>query len=63
VTGMHSKHAGKGVACASCHGTGYSTTSFNAATHNNGVKNVATSTGWNSTQRTCANSCHGSESW
>jgi mono/diheme cytochrome c family protein len=63
AAGKHSKHAREGIACASCHGTGYSTTSFNAATHNNGVKNIATNTGWNSATRTCANACHGKESW
>ena len=63
VTGRHSKHVSKGVACESCHGTGYSSTSFNAATHNNGVKNIATNTGWNAVKRTCSNSCHGGESW
>ncbi len=64
ATGHHSTHKSKGVGCATCHGSGYSSTSFNAATHNNGVKNVATATtGWNASTRTCANSCHGSERW
>lgn len=63
ATGKHSKHSREGVACSYCHGTGYSTTSFNAATHNNGVKNVVTSTGWNASRRTCANSCHEIEAW
>jgi mono/diheme cytochrome c family protein len=63
ATGRHAKHTSEGVACSSCHGAGYSKTSFNAATHNNGVKNVATNTGWNATKRTCANSCHGTKSW
>ena len=63
VTGHHSKHKSKGVGCATCHGPGYSSTSFAAATHNNGVKNVAANTGWNASKRTCSNSCHGSKSW
>jgi mono/diheme cytochrome c family protein len=61
-TGRHDKHKSK--SCATCHGTGYSSTTVNAATHNNGVKNLsASSIGWNATTRTCSNSCHGKESW
>ena len=64
ATGRHSKHLNEKIACATCHGTGYSATSVNAATHNNGVKNVDTAkTGWNASKRTCSNSCHGTESW
>jgi len=62
-TGQHSRHRSKGVSCAICHGSAYSTTSFNAATHNNGIKNVVSTIGWNSTSRTCSNSCHGNERW
>jgi len=61
--GKHSKHRSQNIACATCHGSGYSTTSVNAATHANGVKNLTTTIGWNATNRSCANSCHGSESW
>jgi len=61
-TGRHSRHSG--YSCSSCHGSGYSKTAVNTATHNNGVKNVISSTGWNASTRTCAsNSCHGSENW
>jgi mono/diheme cytochrome c family protein len=63
ANGQHSRHLGKGVACATCHGTGYSTTSFNSSTHNNGIKNIASTIGWNSTSRSCSNSCHGTEPW
>ncbi|WP_246545666.1 c-type cytochrome [Pelotalea chapellei] len=63
ATGHHSKHVSKKVACATCHGSGYSTTAFNAATHANGVKNIVTTIGWNSTSRSCSNSCHGKETW
>jgi hypothetical protein len=35
----------------------------NAATHINGVKEMATSSGWTPSTRSCANSCHGRETW
>jgi DnaJ-class molecular chaperone len=61
-TGEHGEH--KSRSCGTCHGAGYSSTTVNVATHNNGVKNLATSSiGWNATSRTCTNSCHGKESW
>lgn len=61
-TGSHSDHRSR--SCSSCHGSGFSSTTVNAATHNNGVKNVVTTIGWNASTRTCSsNSCHGSESW
>lgn len=61
ATGHHSFHTFAG--CATCHGTGYSSTTVNSATHNNGVKNVVTTIGWNATTRTCSNSCHGTRTW
>ena len=61
ATGHHSTNMG--ATCATCHGTGYSNTTVNAATHNNGVKNVVSTIGWNPTTRTCSNSCHGTEKW
>ena len=61
-TGEHGEH--KSRSCGTCHGAGYSSTTVNVATHNNGVKNLATSSiGWNATSRSCTNSCHGKESW
>ncbi len=63
ATGRHAKHQGEGVGCGTCHGSGYSSTAVNAATHNDGTKNVAAAAGFNATSRTCANSCHGSETW
>jgi mono/diheme cytochrome c family protein len=63
ATGHHSTHRSQNIACATCHGAGYSTTSFNAATHNNGVKNLTTTIGWNATNRSCSNSCHGTHTW
>jgi len=60
-SGHHSTHRSR--SCATCHGTGYSTTAFNPATHNNGVRNIVNTIGWNASNRSCSNSCHGSESW
>jgi mono/diheme cytochrome c family protein len=63
AAGKHAKHTSRQIACATCHGTGYSPTTVNAATHNNGVKNLTTTIGWNAISRSCSNSCHGSRSW
>lgn len=60
--GQHAFHASLGYDCATCHGTGYSSTTVNAATHMNGTKNVSLSV-WNATTRTCASYCHGSRAW
>ena len=61
ATGKHAFHSFAG--CTTCHGTGYSSTTVNAATHADGVKNVGGTSGWNATARSCSNSCHGSKSW
>lgn len=61
ATGRHSFHTFAG--CATCHGTGYSTTTVNSATHSNGVKNVATTIGWSAGTRTCSNACHATRAW
>jgi mono/diheme cytochrome c family protein len=62
ATGHHSTHNSK--SCSTCHGAGYSTTAFNPATHNNGVKNLdLAKTGWKVATRTCSNSCHGTKTW
>jgi mono/diheme cytochrome c family protein len=64
ATGHHAFHVNsQGVSCSTCHGTGYSKTTVNTATHQNGVVNIASTPGWNPTSRTCSNSCHGSKSW
>jgi len=60
-TGRHGKHRSR--ECSVCHGTGYTSTTVVAATHINGVKEIATSSGWNPASRSCANSCHGKETW
>jgi mono/diheme cytochrome c family protein len=62
-TGKHSFHYPSRATCSTCHGTGYSPTAVTAATHMNGVTNIAATPGWNATSRTCSNSCHGSKSW
>jgi mono/diheme cytochrome c family protein len=61
ATGRHAKH--RRLSCSNCHGVGYSSTSFAAATHNNRVVNLVGTIGWVSTSKTCSNSCHGKESW
>jgi hypothetical protein len=63
-TGRHSKHSSIAT-CTTCHGTGYSTTTVNPATHQNGVKNVVTTSpvNWNASTRTCATTCHSSRAW
>ena len=60
-TGHHRDHRSR--SCDTCHGAGYTSTTVNAATHYNGVREVAASTGWNPTSRSCSNSCHGRETW
>ncbi|MBC8018119.1 MAG: c-type cytochrome [Verrucomicrobia bacterium] len=63
ATGKHAYHRSQNIACATCHGSGYSNTAVNAATHNNGVKNLTTTISWNAANRSCSNSCHGRKSW
>jgi hypothetical protein len=64
ATGKHARHASI-TSCNTCHGTGYSPTTVNSATHQNGVKNVVTASpvGWDASTRTCAAACHGTKSW
>lgn len=62
-TGHHTTHVSRNILCDTCHGSGYSRTTVNAATHNNGTRNVSANIGWNATGRSCANSCHSSRSW
>jgi fibronectin type 3 domain-containing protein len=66
ATGLHDFHVNsRGISCVSCHGTGYSATTVNTTTHNNGVVNVVSTIGWNATTSTCASpGCHGGgRSW
>jgi predicted CxxxxCH...CXXCH cytochrome family protein len=54
------------VVCSTCHGTGYSSTAVNKSLHVNGAKNAGgagSSITWNAATRSCAPSCHGSETW
>jgi len=60
--GAHAKHKSAGYDCVTCHGTGYSSTTVNAATHMNGTKDVTLSV-WNATTRTCASYCHSARVW
>ena len=64
ASGRHSRHASLGYTCATCHGTGYSSTTVNTATHANGVRDVVSSLNWNATTSTCGTpGCHGSRTW
>jgi predicted CxxxxCH...CXXCH cytochrome family protein len=60
ATGRHAKHVNMGFSCGTCH-AGASTTSGGPA-HMNGVTDVS-APGWNASQTSCANSCHGTEYW
>lgn len=63
ATGEHNKHVNsENIACATCHGGGYSSTTVNAATHMNGVNDV-TLNAWSASAGNCTSSCHGSKSW
>jgi predicted CxxxxCH...CXXCH cytochrome family protein len=64
-TGRHDKHVnGESIACATCHGTGYGSSTITGGAlplHVDGVKTIASGTppGWDPTTRRCSNSCHG----
>lgn len=62
-TGKHAFHIGEGYSCAVCHGSGYSSTTANAATHMNNVIDLDGAIGWDATLRNCTNSCHGRKNW
>lgn len=64
ATGQHTFHVTSlGFSCATCHGTGYSSTTVNTATHLNGVVDLVSNINWNPTLRTCAPACHGTRAW
>lgn len=64
ATGQHTFHVSSvGLSCSTCHGTGYSSTTVNTATHQNGVKDVVSSLNFNATTRSCSPGCHGTRSW
>lgn len=64
ATGFHDFHVNSmQYSCATCHGTGYSATTVNAATHMNGVTNLSASIVWNAAAQSCSPSCHGTRSW
>lgn len=64
-SGDHVYHVNsRNYGCDRCHGTGYSKTTVNAATHDNGVLNFGSSLiSWNAGAGTCTSSCHGSRTW
>jgi predicted CxxxxCH...CXXCH cytochrome family protein len=62
-TGQHARHVNQGIACSSCHGAGYSSTSVNRDTHVNGTIDVTNRiTSWNATTGACVG-CHGANNW
>lgn len=61
--GQHVFHTNIGLGCAICHGTGYSSTTVNAATHLNGVIDVISTIGWNPATQSCSPACHGTRTW
>ena len=63
-TGKHTYHvSSRGVSCSTCHGTGYSSTTVNAATHLNGTTNLVSSLNFNATTSSCSPACHGTKTW
>jgi hypothetical protein len=61
-SGRHSRHSF--TSCATCHGTGYSSTTTNAATHMNGAVNIISTLNYNATTGSCGSpGCHGSRTW
>lgn len=60
AVGAHMAHTF--TSCATCHGTGYSSTTVNSALHLNGTINVTTPI-WNPATQSCAASCHGARGW
>lgn len=61
--GRHVFHSNIGIGCAICHGTGYSNTTVNAATHLNGTVDVISGAGWNPATQSCSPACHGTRTW
>ncbi len=65
ATGRHRLSRHVNLACADCHGTGYSRTSVRVADHVNGLRNVGGAgsqiKSWNGFS--CTPTCHGSASW
>jgi predicted CxxxxCH...CXXCH cytochrome family protein len=75
TTGKHTNSNHKNRRCDACHPTGYTSSTTVAAFHNDGKADLGTQAGYKCNnvaslvgcptgqKRTCANSCHGSESW
>ena len=62
-SGRHSRHTSFAT-CSTCHGSGYSSTAVNSATHNNGTRDIVSSLNYNASTRTCGSpGCHGSRTW
>ncbi len=63
ASGAHAKHDHERVACAECHGPGYRDGRTDPVLHQNGTPDVSASAGRDASGRSCANACHGSETW
>jgi fibronectin type 3 domain-containing protein len=66
ATGQHDFHVNSlGLSCSACHGSGYSSTTVNSATHMNGSVDLLSSVGFNKGAGTCSTlNCHGgSRTW
>jgi fibronectin type 3 domain-containing protein len=66
ATGQHNFHVNSlGFSCSACHGSGYSSTTVNSATHMNGSVDLLSSVGFNKGAGTCSTlNCHGgSRAW
>ncbi len=63
-TGQHTYHvSSRGISCSTCHGTGYSSTTVNTATHANGTTDLMSSLNFNATASSCSPACHGTRTW
>jgi hypothetical protein len=64
ATGQHDWHVNSlGYQCSTCHGTGYSKTTVNTATHANGTIDVVASLNYSSSANSCSPGCHGTRTW
>ena len=75
TTGKHTIGDHRNLRCDKCHPTGYTSAATVAAFHNNGKKDLGSQAGYKCNgaasllgcttgqTRTCANSCHGNETW
>jgi predicted CxxxxCH...CXXCH cytochrome family protein len=71
TTGKHTISEHRNLRCDKCHPTGFTNAATVAPFHNNGTTDIGSQAGYScglkgcppGTTRTCANSCHGRETW